>query len=77
MGEFNVLCPDHYPMKCNLTKVDKDHLLTPEKYKAFFIFQYRKQDDWLEPTLKRYFGETLYSNGKMRWRTNSKRNSTS
>lgn len=60
MGKFNVICSDHYPMKCNLSPVDKDHLLSDEKYKAFFIFQYRSQDDWLQPTLERYFGERTW-----------------
>lgn len=67
MGKFNVICPDHYPMKCNLSIADKDYLLTPEKYKAFFIFQYRQQDVWLEPTIARYFNERtwrLYNAGK-------------
>jgi len=49
------MCPDHYPMKCNLSLADKAYLLSPEKYKAFFIFQYKGQDDWLEPTLETYF----------------------
>ena len=60
MADFDILCPDHYPMKCNLSGADKDYLLTPEKYKAFFIFQYGGQDEWLEPTLKRYFGERTW-----------------
>jgi hypothetical protein len=61
------MCPDHYPMKCNLSLADKAYLLSPEKYKAFFIFQYKDQDDWLEPTLERYFSERtwrLYNAGK-------------
>ncbi len=44
MSKFNIICPDHYPMKCNLSPADRDYLLTPEKYKAFFIFQYKVQD---------------------------------
>jgi len=60
MGKFNVICPDHYPMKCNLSPADLDYLETPEKYKAFFIFQYREQDEWLKPTLERYFGERTW-----------------
>jgi hypothetical protein len=67
MGKFNVICSDHYPMKCNLSPADKDYLMTPEKYKAFFIFQYRDQDEWLEPTLVRYFSERtwrLFNAGK-------------
>ena len=60
MSKFNVICTDHYPMKCNLSPADKDHLLTSEKYKAFFIFQYRDQDEWLQPTLERYFGERTW-----------------
>lgn len=67
MEKFNVRCPDHYPMKCNLSQADKDYLMTPEKYKAFFIFQYRDQDGWLEITLERYFAERtwrLFNAGK-------------
>ncbi|KAF0144351.1 MAG: hypothetical protein FD156_1902 [Nitrospirae bacterium] len=60
MGKFNFICPDHYPMKCNLSSPDKDYLLTPEKYKAFFIFQYRDQDKWLQPTIERYFSERTW-----------------
>ncbi|MGO9019404.1 MAG: hypothetical protein ACLQVJ_13755 [Syntrophobacteraceae bacterium] len=67
MSKFNIICPDHYPMKCNLSPADRDYLLTPEKYKAFFIFQYKVQDSWLEPTLQRYFSERtwrLFNAGK-------------
>jgi len=67
MERFNVKCPDHYPMKCNLSLADREYLLTREKYKAFFIFQYRNQDEWLEKTLERYFNRRtwkLYNAGK-------------
>ena len=67
MSKFDVICPDHYPMKCNLSPADKDYLMTPEKYKAFFIFQYRDQDVWLQPTIERYFSERtwrLFNAGK-------------
>lgn len=60
MEKFNVKCSDHFPMKCNLSQADKDHLMTPEKYKAFFIFQYKNQDEWLQPTLERYFSERTW-----------------
>ena len=67
MANFDIICPDHYPMKCNLSQADKDSLLTEEKYKAFFIFQYKKQDDWIQPTLEKYFNERtwrLFNAGK-------------
>jgi len=67
MERFNVKCPDHYPMPCNLPLTDKEYLLTDEKYKAFFIFQYENQDDWLEKTLQRYFNKRtwrLYNAGR-------------
>lgn len=67
MDRFEVLCPDHFPMKCNLSPADKDYLMTPEKLKAFFIFQYKEQDDWLERVLVRYFNERtwrLFNAGK-------------
>jgi hypothetical protein len=54
MGKFNFICPDHYPMNCNLSSANKDYLLSLEKYKAFFIFQYRNQDEWLQPTIEKY-----------------------
>jgi hypothetical protein len=47
-------------MKCNLSSADLASLETPEKYKAFFIFQYKEQDEWLKPTLERYFGERTW-----------------
>ena len=67
MERFNVKCSDHFPMKCNLSNADKDYLMTEEKYKAFFIFQYKEQDEWLQPTLERYFNERtwrLFNAGK-------------
>ena len=54
-------------MKCNLSPADKDYLLTSEKYKAFFIFQYKKQDEWLSPTMESYFSSRtwrLFNAGK-------------
>ena len=38
MERFNRRCPDHFPMKCNLSPADKAYLMTEEKYKGFFIF---------------------------------------
>jgi len=67
MERFNVICPDHYPMRCNLSNADKEHLSTKEKYKAFFILQYRDQDDWLIPTMENYFSKRtwkLFNAGK-------------
>lgn len=67
MERFNIRCPDHFPMKCNLSPADKDYLLTDEKYKAFFIFQYKEQDEWLSPTIETYFNEKtwrLFNAGK-------------
>ncbi len=61
MEKFNVRCPDHYPLKCNLPPTDKEHLMSSEKYKAFFILQYKNQDNWLMPTIENYFS-------KMTWR---------
>ena len=67
MERFNIRCPDHFPMKCNLSPADKDYLLTGEKYKAFFIFQYKEQDEWLSPAIETYFNERtwrLFNAGK-------------
>lgn len=67
MERFNIKCPDHFPMKCNLSSADKDYLLTKEDYKAFFIFQYEDQDGWLRPAVERYFTERtwrLFNAGK-------------
>lgn len=60
MEKFNVRCPDHYPMKCHLSPIEKEHLLSKEKYKAFFIFQYHDQDEWLTPTLENYFSKRTW-----------------
>jgi len=60
MERFNRRCPDHFPMKCNLSPADKAYLMTEEKYKGFFIFQYRNQDEWLQPTIDRYFNERTW-----------------
>lgn len=60
MERFNVICPDHYPMKCNLSNVDKEHLSTKGKYKAFFVLQYKNQDDWLIPTVENYFSKKTW-----------------
>jgi hypothetical protein len=54
-------------MKCILSPADKDYLLTSEKYKAFFIFQYKNQDEWLSPTMESYFSNRtwrLFNAGK-------------
>ncbi len=67
MERFNIRCPDHYPMKCSLSPADKDYLLTSEKYKAFFIFQYKNQDEWLSSTMESYFNNRtwrLFNAGK-------------
>lgn len=67
MANFDVICPDHYPMKCNLSQADKDYLITKEKIKAFLIFRYSDQDDWIQPALERYFNERtwrLFNAGK-------------
>ncbi len=55
MANFDVKCPDHYPMKCNLSPADKEYLVTDEKYKAFLNFQYKDNDEYLEPVLGKYF----------------------
>jgi len=61
------MCPDHYPMKCTLSPADKAYLMSKEKYKAFFIFQYKNQDKWLEPSIEKFFSERtwkLFNAGK-------------
>ena len=55
MEKFNVKCSDHFPMKCNLSKADKDYLMTPEQFKAFLIFQYKNQDVLKYTTTNAYF----------------------
>ena len=60
MERFNIRCPDHYPMKCHLSLADKSYLLTEEKYKAFFISQYKDQDEWLLSTLEKYFNDRTW-----------------
>jgi hypothetical protein len=54
-------------MKCNLSPADKEYLETPERYKAFFIFQYKDNDPYLEPVLEKYFNNRtwrLFNAGK-------------
>jgi hypothetical protein len=67
MANFDVKCPYHNPMKCNLSPADKEYLETPEKYKAFFILQYNDNDEYLEPVLEKYFNDRtwrLFNAGK-------------
>lgn len=55
-------------MRCNLSPADKDYLLSKEKYKAFFIFQYKDQDEWLSPTIENYFNTFSYRESAVAYR---------
>lgn len=67
MANFDVKCPDHYPENCRLSPADKECLETSHKYKAFFIFQYKNNDPYLEPVLEKFFNNRtwrLFNAGK-------------
>ena len=67
MANFEIKCPDHYPLPCNLPFTDREYLESEEKYKAFFMLQYEPQDDYLDRTVSKYFNDRnwrLYNAGK-------------
>jgi len=60
MIDFDVRCPKNYPLKCNLTDVQKDSLVRSEKYKGFLMYQFEGQTDYVVPKVKEYFKTPLY-----------------
>ena len=59
MANYDVICPIRYPLKCNLSFVEREQLEGPGKYTAFFIYQFRDNDPYLKPSVERYFKPPL------------------
>lgn len=60
MGNFNMLCPMHYPNKCNLPNTERKHLERQEKYKGFLMYQFKDNDSFLVDVIKEYFRNPEY-----------------
>jgi len=60
MAEFNLRCQLRYPKRCDLPIAEKERLEGPEKYKAFLMYQFDNNDEYLKETLKEYFKTPLY-----------------
>lgn len=60
MAEFNLRCQLRYPKRCDLPLAEKEKLDGPEKYKAFLMYQFDNNDEYLKETLKEYFKTPLY-----------------
>jgi len=60
MAIFNLRCPKHYPLRCNLLETEKENLERTEKYTAFLMYQFSGQDDYLVDTIKKYFHSPTY-----------------
>lgn len=60
MAEFKLKCPKNYPLTCNLLDSEKSSLERTEKFKAFLIYQFDKQDTYLVETIKSYFHTPTY-----------------
>lgn len=60
MATFNLRCPKNYPRHCNLLENEKEHLERSEKYKAFLMYQFSGQDDYLVDTIKSFFHSPTY-----------------
>lgn len=59
MASYNVTCPIRYPLKCNLSSVEKEQLEGPGKYTAFFMYQFKDNDPYLKESMTRYFKSPL------------------
>lgn len=60
MIEFDLECPKNYPVRCNLTDIEKEALIRAEKYKGFLMYQFRGQQEYVITTLKKYFKQPSY-----------------
>ena len=60
MAEFSLRCQLRYPKRCDLPIAEKERLEGPEKYKAFLMYQFDSNDEYLKETLKGYFKTPLY-----------------
>ncbi len=61
MANYDVICPIRYPVKCNLPSVEKERFEGPEKYTAFFMYQFRDNDLYLKQSIQKYFKSPLAS----------------
>ena len=55
MANYDVICPVKYPQKCTLLPVEREALEGPEKYTAFFMYQFKDSDRYLKECLRRLF----------------------
>ena len=60
MAGFEFTCPLKPPVKCELPASDIDHLEGEEKYKAFFMYQFDEQDDYLVEAIETSFSGPEY-----------------
>jgi len=60
MANYDVICPIRYPFKCNLSSVEKERSEGPGKYTAFFMYQFKKKDPYLEKCIKKYFKSPIF-----------------
>jgi len=60
MAEFNLRCQLRYPKRCDLPIAEKEKLEGPEKYKAFLMYQFDNNDEYLKGVLNEYFKTPLY-----------------
>lgn len=60
MSEFNLRCQMRFPKRCDLPIVEKEKLEGSEKYKAFLMYQFRDNDNYLKETMRDYFKSPSY-----------------
>lgn len=56
MAGFDFVCPMNYPNRCDLPQTEVDYLVKDDGRKVgFLMYQFDKQDDYLETAIKSYF----------------------
>ena len=56
MPGFDFVCPMNYPNRCDLPQTEVDYLVKDDGKKVgFLMYQFDKQDKYLETTVKSYF----------------------
>ncbi len=53
MANYDVVCPIRYPLKCNLSSVEREALQGPAEYTAFFMYQFEGNDPYLKDSITR------------------------
>ena len=53
MANYDVVCPIRYPLRCDLSSVEREALQGPEKYTAFFMYQFEGNDPYLKDSITR------------------------